>query len=103
MSFRVGYVSLHNVPRAFLFIILICLEAYLSQNFPSLDSNIHPYIPHLWCLHVAADYMQVSDYQDFSDRCQILTDKLKTQGFEEYKLIKTMAKLYGRHHKIVGD
>ena len=72
-------------------------------NFPFLDSNIPASPTYGVFMSQLIRYSRAcSEYHDFRDRCRILTNKLTTQGFERCRLMKTMAKFYGRHHTLIG-
>ena len=72
-------------------------------NFPFLDSNI-PASPTygIYMSQLIRYFRACSKYQDFLDRCRLLTNKLSTQGFERCRLMKTLGKFYGRHFDLIG-
>ena len=72
-------------------------------NFPFLDSNI-PASPSygIYMSQLIRYSRACSRYQDFLDRCRLLTNKLITQGFERCRLMITLGKFYGRHFDLIG-
>ena len=71
-------------------------------NFPFICSNIPSSPAYGVYISQLIRYSRASsDYHNFLQRCQVLTEKLLKQGYIRPRLVRAFKKFYGRHHELV--
>jgi hypothetical protein len=95
ISIALLYVHLYNKRDDFTFPIV---------NFPFISSTILASPSYgIYCSQFTERYSRdCTQYNDFLDRAQILTQKLIKQGYVAPRLKSSLQIFYGRHHDLVG-
>ena len=71
-------------------------------NFPFISSNIPASSAYgVYISQLIRYSITCAQYNDFTDRAQLLTQKLLKQGYVAPKLKSSLDKFYGRHKKLV--
>jgi hypothetical protein len=71
-------------------------------NFPFITSNITPSPAYGDYISQLIRYSRAcSQYSDFQDRAQLLTQKLLIQGYVAARLKSSLQRIYSRHHNFV--
>ena len=71
-------------------------------NLPFITSNITPSPAYGDYISQLIRYSRAcSQYSDFQDRAQLLTQKLLIQGYVAARLKSSLQRIYSRHHNFV--